>query len=460
MKVSPPLLLLLGILRAAGTAAQELQDELDLQANANFVQGSGARAFGMGGAFLARPDDATAASWNPAGLSYLRAPELSLVYLGSDFDVELEPVRGGIQTDNRRSHYPDFAAFTWPWTAKSLSGSLQLSYQRVLPFKTDRTITLRPQPGNDAPNEVRTIDSTGGFDTFALGTGVQVTRKLRLGLTLNRWFNGYDQTRLRPDLDVPSRQESDLELHAWNVHVGAIVSPMDSLNVGFVLKTGFEAKAVLRRVRWDEYDDGANTRINTYSRDDVRIKLPGALGAGVSWRPLSNLTLSADYTRTHWSTGEIRNFFTLARAFPSGPPARPSPPQSGDFCGVYGPDDPPPRPGVTPCPPVLPYPTLEGDQQDTNQVRAGLEFVLLKPRLKVPLRAGYFRDSQFFPSLGGDAPTFDGFTVGTGLIVANVLFDVAYVYESGRYSDANGIQNDVTFQKAYASVIYRFSRRP
>jgi hypothetical protein len=30
--------------------------------------GSGARAMAMGGAFIATADDATAASWNPAGL--------------------------------------------------------------------------------------------------------------------------------------------------------------------------------------------------------------------------------------------------------------------------------------------------------------------------------------------------------------------------------------------------------
>ncbi|PYQ44967.1 MAG: hypothetical protein DMF77_05820, partial [Acidobacteria bacterium] len=60
------------------------QDQLTLQARANVVQGSGARALGMGGAFLARADDATAASWNPAGLSYLRLPEISFVYSGGN----------------------------------------------------------------------------------------------------------------------------------------------------------------------------------------------------------------------------------------------------------------------------------------------------------------------------------------------------------------------------------------
>jgi len=45
--------------------------------------GSGARAAGMGNAFIAVSDDGTAASWNPAGLSQLRRPELSVVFNAS-----------------------------------------------------------------------------------------------------------------------------------------------------------------------------------------------------------------------------------------------------------------------------------------------------------------------------------------------------------------------------------------
>jgi long-subunit fatty acid transport protein len=45
-------------------------------ANPNPV-GSGARALGMGNAFIAVADDATAASWNPGGLSQLESPEVS-----------------------------------------------------------------------------------------------------------------------------------------------------------------------------------------------------------------------------------------------------------------------------------------------------------------------------------------------------------------------------------------------
>jgi long-subunit fatty acid transport protein len=476
------------------------QDELDLQANANFVQGSGARAFGMGGAFLARADDATAASWNPAGLSYLRAPELSFVYVETDFsghkqvnginkiDFVDQPYRQTTQ-DDRSGGFPDFMAFTWPWEAGEVRGAVQFSFQRVVPFTGSRTIseTVDYAAVDRVDESSRSVESTGGFDILALGTGVQVTRKLRLGLVVNRWLHGYEQTVLKPEQRVPSRQNSEFDVGAWNLHLGAIVSPWESLNLGFVFKTGLTADATLRRVRYDVFGalDGARANFNLFSNDEVKLTLPGALGVGASWRPRSNLTLSMDYTRTNWSEGEIRNFFALARANLTSPleyPA-PDPLHSGDFCGQYPRDYPPDEIPTVTCPPTLPYPTLDtsSKQADTDQVRAGIEYVIIKSRLKWPVRAGYFRDSQFFRALDGDAPIFDGFTVGTGLILGNVLFDVAYVYETGRYTDRNiatevvvpatpttpavtrvireAGDNSVKSHKIYASVIYRLSGR-
>ncbi len=45
------------------------------------ISGAGARAKGMGGAFIGVADDATAVSWNPAGLAQLDRPEASAVGL-------------------------------------------------------------------------------------------------------------------------------------------------------------------------------------------------------------------------------------------------------------------------------------------------------------------------------------------------------------------------------------------
>lgn len=58
----------------------ELPDKVPTIQSSPLPSGSGARALGIAGAFTAVADDATAASWNPAGLTQLERPELSIVY--------------------------------------------------------------------------------------------------------------------------------------------------------------------------------------------------------------------------------------------------------------------------------------------------------------------------------------------------------------------------------------------
>jgi long-subunit fatty acid transport protein len=422
------------------TPPQLLQDELDLLARSNVVQGSGARAFGMAGAFLARADDATAASWNPAGLSYLRQPELSLVWTDTSLKSIIRNAAGALLVDDQRSgHAPDFMAFTYPFDLGSASGAAQFSFQRVISFTGDRTI--------EEASRTRRVSSEGGFDVLALGSGLRVSRQLRLGFVINHWLNGYRQTIEKADRVIPSRQNQDFSLSGWNVHFGLMWSPFESLNLGATIKSGFTSGVTLKRSRVDTFPPelGGETT-NAYRRDDLELDLPGAVGLGASWRPRSNLTLSLDYTRSYWSNGEIRNFFTLQRALPSSvvpPPPPPPPTETGDFYLR------------------LPYPTLTDDhQQDTKQVRAGVEYVVLKNRLKWPLRAGYFSDRQYFRAEGGKAPTFDGLSAGTGLIIGRFLLDVAYVREHGSYTDLEGRRNSVQSNRAYASLIYRHPRKP
>ena len=59
-------------------ASAQTLERLEIPSSFNPV-GSGARALGMGGAFIAVADDATAASWNPGGLIQLETPEVSAV---------------------------------------------------------------------------------------------------------------------------------------------------------------------------------------------------------------------------------------------------------------------------------------------------------------------------------------------------------------------------------------------
>jgi len=435
------------------------QDQLTLQANANVVQGSGARALGMGGAFLARADDATAASWNPAGLSYLRLPEVSFVYSGGNLHSRTtNPSTSDFSDDRRHGSAPDFLAATYPVSIASLSGSAQLSFQRVISFTSDRTIDDHFFPAPETLNEpadlpfVRrsTIATQGGFDVLALGSGWQLTRTVRAGLTINRWFNGYEQIYDKPvDLGI-SHQEFRYDIRAWNVNAGVIWTPTERLNVGAVYKTGFQAEVRQSRLRRDPFADagGVVIRERSVTSDDLglnpRLNFPPSVGIGASFRPRSALTVSVDYTRTRWSEGSIRDFFDLGK---TGAP------------NIFG---------------RVPYPTLVTGvtPKDTEQIRGGLEYVVIRGRLRLPIRVGYFNDEQYFPSIsryvsiaGGQplavngAPRFDALTAGAGIIIGPLLLDAAYNYEHGSYADLDGRAVSVKSHRVVTSVIYRHTHR-
>ena len=61
------LLFLLGVFSLEVDAQAQINQQTRINSSPNPI-GSGARAQGMGGAFIAIADDATAASWNPGGL--------------------------------------------------------------------------------------------------------------------------------------------------------------------------------------------------------------------------------------------------------------------------------------------------------------------------------------------------------------------------------------------------------
>lgn len=406
------------------------QDELDLQGGSSVVVGSGARALGMGGAFLARADDATAASWNPAGLSYLRRPEVSLVGARNAFDSTGRAPDGSlVRTDTFLGYAPDFMAVAVPIAIRDTTGAIQLSFQRTFSnFDGSRDIKIPPNPPFH-------LEGSDGFDVLAFGTGIQLSRTLRVGGTLNRWMNGFRQTRERL-LRRRSIQDVNFDLSGWNLNLGVIWTPVESLNLGLVGKTPFTGKVRLTRSRRDfESDPNGGPDLvttNAFSSDAVRLDFPGALGVGISWRPWSQLTLSGDYTRTFWSGARVRNYFVLAN---EGNPLD----SSDTFFQEVS------------------YPSLGEDQVDTEQIRVGVEYVVLHGPLKWPLRMGYFNDRQYF-RVDGTIPRFNGFTAGTGIGIGPVLLDFAYVRESGRSESSLGVTNHLV-ERFVVSMIYRHEGR-
>ena len=446
-------------------------DRIDITGRQNLTLGSGARAYGMGGAFLARADDATAASWNPAGLSYLRVPEVSLVGVSNSFDVTR-----GLSSDSFEGRAIDFAAFTWPIGLGDVRGAVQLSYQRAISFDGSRRIEQYNQT-TGLLEQFEDGSSDGGFDVIAFGTGPspEPPRPRRLhGEPLAERLRtdpvAHDPEgrpapapRVRPRLP-PERVE--LQPRPDRLAVRAAQRGRGLQDP--VHRRREPRQVAPRLVGHDRRHRGG------HDQRRLRRSGPARLPLVVRVRPLLAAAGHADPLGGLHAHALVRGpdpeLLRRRRTGQShdGVPAVPPPP-------IVYPERQYPtlRPVPDPSDPTDPA-RLQG-QQDAEQIRVGVEWVLIRGGLKVPLRAGYFNDRQIIPIPGGDPPRFNGFTVGTGLILGSMLLDVAYVYEFGEYSvavettPAGGfdvpptppalVRNSLTTNRFYASVIYRFSGR-
>src|SRR6516162_10556360 len=84
------------LLAASGTVFAITDTETNASIPFNLAN-PGARSMGMGGAFLGLADDATAAYTNPAGLTQLVTPELSIEGRHTEYSIPYV-TSGGIST--------------------------------------------------------------------------------------------------------------------------------------------------------------------------------------------------------------------------------------------------------------------------------------------------------------------------------------------------------------------------
>ena len=101
--------------------------------------GSGARALGFSGSFSAIADDATAASWNPAGLTQLERPEASAVYRFSHTRNEHHSDTEGfaVDEDNYQSDGVNYLTLAYPFFFEPTGNNMvfSLNHQEAYDFE-------------------------------------------------------------------------------------------------------------------------------------------------------------------------------------------------------------------------------------------------------------------------------------------------------------------------------------
>ena len=404
--------------------------------------GSGARAMGMGNAFIAVADDATASAWNPGGLSQLEKPEFSFAgeiislreFLSSASNPEIR------DTETLNLFDLNYASLVLPFYYKT---NMVISFNFLKLFRFDKALQFNSVSSIQDAEEIKRerqfdFEQEGTFSVVAPAYGINLTEKLSLGFTWNIWndsitqASAYEKKEITIDTtifgDFPSESNvvvtSRFEVDDGDSFViGGLYRFNKYWALGLVIKPSYTLDIRHHRLVISRYSDTEeNDQVITDKTLDSEFEFPFILGTGIAWRPTDLVTISTDLTWTDWSD------FTFK--------------EEGKTTN-----------------PVSGRPLSEGKLDDTVTLRLGCEYLIVRDNYLVPLRWGIGYD----PAPAVDSvDDFYTVNVGTGIqLFKRVNFDVAYEFRWGNDVNSDTFQGidaseDIRQHRVLASMIYYF----
>lgn len=458
--------------------------------NANPV-GAGARAAGMGSAFIAVADDATAASWNPGGLVQLERPEMSMVvhYINSSREISTSDYPQAAGDNQVTDADLNYLSAAFPFTLKGTNMVVSMNYQSCYNFNKVVDYAYHDFTRNTSTqSSARTItneeyyqvdyEQRGYLNALSPAFALELTPNLSIGFALNIWGNGFTPSTGYGDSMYSSRSEeryildpnfvdrtfvnedvhisTDTEVERGiNANLGILWKATSKLTLGAVLKTPFDMHVGVQE----------------------KITLNGSLyqgrmvpNAGVTLDPNGNNDWSqwhvaneqttpysssseAEYEDTiHfpliWGLGASYRFndaFTMSFSWTRT--------YWENFTISY--DNWEERSGLDKKTESF-VSTETSPFGDT--IRVGMEYLIIREKTIIPVRAGFFIDPE--PGKKG-LDDYYGVTVGSGYAFGNrAVFDCAYQYRwSPDAGDALGVPDGDEYarqHKVTASIIYYF----
>jgi long-subunit fatty acid transport protein len=415
--------------------------------------GSGARAMGIGGAFISVADDATAASWNPAGLIHLKKPEISVV--GSFFSGRVKyrtyQVDGDIEDRSPTINHLSYFSAAKPFVLLSRIFVFSVNYQHLYEFSQD-SFTIWRELDSQAMID---LDLThrdyryqkGSLYTISPALAVQIVPSFLVGLTCNFWDNdilenGWENLTVQDSegIEFGSEKVSHSEIYekyefsGFNMHIGflfkskyyTIRGGRRRFRIGGILKTPFKAdiRHERRVIYYERFPENPilNNHDESISLKDLNLKMPVSYGLGFSLDLSDNFFIALDVYRTHWEQYVL--------VYPTGVERSPV---NKDL-------------------------KKDANIKPTTQIRLGTEYLVHHNRRIIPLRFGIFYDPE---PASGDVDDFYGASVGTGILLNDFAFDIAYQYRFGRRPNAASMQGEEISSKIkqhylYSSMIFYF----
>jgi|GEM_PF-3613921 len=405
-------------------------------------QGSGARAFGMGSAFLGLSNDVTGGTWNPAGIWVIESPIVAASYKlyrpAGKYTQTLTPVATENSLDMNTIGDFSFAA---PVRIKGHPYVMNFNFNHF----NENIVEEQYYSGFFADsvtnqfNPDASVSDESYVRAYSFGFSTRVYRQLSFGATANI----YDARRIKKVVQQASwtdtisvinglfddqyRNYTTLDSatsNGFNFVLG-LMYKMEKANLGAVVRTPFEMK---HTTDYSLFQTATTNGLNnillsdtTYVQDSLaKQQVPLSVGIGASYFPLPNLTLAADIA--YYRYGSTNWFYRDSTYFSA----------SGKRTDYYT--------------------EIPIEWNNTLGVGVGVEYLVTTPYGRLPLRAGVRFDQLPQPKtyenivtsavvgedtvvtttlVARDRQNLMSLSLGTGLHWAQINFDVAYRYSTG-----------------------------
>jgi long-chain fatty acid transport protein len=360
----------------------------------------GARALGMGGAFIGLADDATAAYTNPAGLTQLVNSEVSAEYRNSRFSTEF--IAGDLpqyDTANSREDGLGFLSYVMPFD----NWAIAVYRHEFLRYSTDfigaeDSVLLR-RFATDIDVKGVNYGLSAAFRIapgFSAGVGVAYSQ-FDLESVTER-VNDADQFQVAGAFGAGSRGDDNDVIF----NVGLLWKPTDRLSVGAVYRDGgnFEYTAFAARYA----SPTQLVALNGFPKDGVSFDVPRSYGIGLNYKVTDTFGINFDVARMLYSDLTEGMQSSLVADGPSG---------NAEVAGL----------GI----------------DDGTEIRLGAEYVFADMANPVVIRAGMWRDPEHTirfegavtPANQANAQIFSvgddemHYTIGLGIAFEKFQVDVA-----------------------------------
>lgn len=264
--------------------------------------GIGARAMGMGGAYISVSDDFSGLFWNPAGLAQIERGTVN-------WGVSHDRFRNISQFFDRSSTFElrstRIASLGFVYPVPVYRGSLVFAGGFGRNRNFDGGLQIDAYDTSVNFDKAGFSEDKGALGAWTLGAAIDLMPRLSAGISLFRWggTNRFMQELTLEDVQrvhadtvrIFQRFESEERYSAWGIQGGIRYWHPTGFRFGIVATAATPLRVSAELA--DEFEDEFEDRTDTYPResfsDTYEIRQPLTFGMGIGWSA-GGLTVSGD----------------------------------------------------------------------------------------------------------------------------------------------------------------------